>query len=150
VSITQNDYILRLLEAFAESLARIARHRARGEAEESLDRVTETAEQVFGTSLPLIDSVDPESAVDLLADPAKVWMYARLTEEEASTLDLLGHDDDAAGCRARALALYLERTRMDPAIDAETTERIQALGSKVDPADLDDRHISLLTAISRQ
>ncbi len=147
MSITHKDYIMRLLEAFAESLSRILELKVRGRPGESLEAVQETADQLFGSSLPLIDSLDPESAVDILVEPEKVGMYARLAEEEAELLSMLGDLDDAADARLRALELYLERTKMSPAIDGKTRKRIVNLNRKVDASQLDDRYRSLLEAV---
>jgi hypothetical protein len=148
MSITQKDYIMRLLEIFAESLRRIVELRVLGRPAESLDVLQETADQIFGASLPLIDSLDAESAVDVLVEPEKVQMYARLAEEEAELLAVLGHGDEAAGTRLRALEMYLERTRLEPPVDGETTERILELGRKVDVEQLEDRHRSLLEKVT--
>lgn len=137
---------MRLLEAFAESLRRLIDLKARGKPREALDAVQETANQLFGSSLPLIDSLDPQSAAEILVEPEKVEMYARLAEEEAEVLALLGDLEQADEGRLRALEMYLERTKMSPPIDEETEKRISELSSKVDTEQLDDRYRSLLEA----
>jgi hypothetical protein len=148
MSITQKDYIMRLLEIFTESLRRIVELKVHGKPAESLDALQDTAERIFGASLPLIDSLDAGSAVDVLVEPEKVQMYARLAEEEAELLDVLGHGDEAAGTRLRALEMYLERTRLEPPVDGETRERILELGRKVDVGQLEDSHRSLLEKVT--
>lgn len=148
MSITQKDYIMRLLELFAESLRRIIELRTQGQPVESLDALQETAGQIFGSSLPLIDSLDAESAVDVLVEPEKVEMYARLAEEEAELLAALGHAGDAVEARLRALEMYLERTRLSPPVDEETAARIVELSGKLDVEKLDGRHRSLLDGLT--
>ncbi len=148
MSITQKDYIMRLLELFAESLRRIIELRTQGQPAESLDALQETAGQIFGSSLPLIDSLDAESAVDVLVEPEKVEMYARLAEEEAELLAALGHAGDAVEARLRALEMYLERTRLSPPVDEETAARIVELSGKLDVEQLDGRHRSLLDGLT--
>ncbi|MBW2262931.1 MAG: hypothetical protein JRG91_13220 [Deltaproteobacteria bacterium] len=141
---------MRLLEAFAESLRRLIDLKAQGKPDEALDAVQETADQLFGSSLPLIDSLDAESAVDIIVEPEKVEMYARLAEEEAEILALLGHPDQAVEGRLRALEMFLERTRMSPPIDEEMKRRISELSSKVGTKHLDDRCRSLLDAVVQE
>jgi hypothetical protein len=72
MSITQKDYLMRLLEIFAESLGRLLDLKARGKPREALDAVQETADGIFGESMSLIESLDPESVVDILVEPEKV------------------------------------------------------------------------------
>lgn len=145
MSITQKDYLLRQIEAFVEAMRKLIELKSRGQAGEALEVVQETAGQMFGSSLPVIDSLDPESAAEMLVEPEKVEMYARLAAEEAELLAMMGHQ--AGERRLRALEMYLERTRMSPAIDREMKRRIGKLSRKVDVGQLDERYRALLEAV---
>jgi hypothetical protein len=147
MSVTQKDFLLRQIEAFVESLRKLIELKSRGEPGEALEVVQETAEQIFGSSLPVIDSLDPESAADMLVEPEKVEMYARLAEEEAEILAMLGQK--VGERRLRALEMYLERTRMSPAIDKEMKRRIGKLSKKVDRGQMGERYRALLEAVVR-
>jgi len=131
MSISRKDYLLRLLEAFAEALRRLADLKTRGRRQEALDLVRETADRIFGSSLPLVDSMDPASAADLLGEPERLVMYARLVEEEAEISAMLGHHDRAGEGLLRARELLDERASMSPPMDEETRRRMRLLERKV-------------------
>jgi hypothetical protein len=147
MSITQKDYLMRLLEVFAESLSRLIAFKAQGKSDEALEVVQETAGQIFGSSLPLIDSLDAQSAAELIVEPEKIEMYARLAEEEAGIFDELGDGEQARELRLRALEMYLERTRLPTDIDDELKKRIVQLGRSVPSEALDERYRSFLRTI---
>lgn len=129
MSVTQKDYLVRQLEAFVEALRQIIELKSRGQPLESLDLLQETAEQIFGASLALVDSVDAASAADILVEPEKIEMYARLAEEESELLAALGRHEEAAARRERALEMYIERTGLPPPVDAKIEKRIRKLRS---------------------
>ena len=149
MSITQKDYLLRLMEAFAEGLSKCSALTTKGRKQEALCHLKATANSIFGTSLSMLDALDSQSAADMLVDAVKVEIYAGLVQEEAEILALLGDQDQAKAGHVRALELFLERTRMSPCIDEETRKRIGMLCIKIESDRLDERYSSLLQGIIR-
>lgn len=140
MSIGRPDYILRIIEQFAQALARILETRKSGDLDEAERLLRETADGIFGATRSMLDALAPSSAATLLSDRNKTQIYAALTAEEAEIRALRGDDAKARAGRRRALELYLEAVRGAPEIDPLAREAIAALRTGVDEERLSARY----------
>lgn len=139
MSIARRDYILRLIEQFAEMLGRIVGLRKSGKLDEAEKLVRETADGIFGSLRSMIDNVDPATAANLLASREKIVVYAALTLEQAEIAAAKGENRRATSRRRRALELYLEASRLGE-LDARSRANVDALRASLDVANLDQRY----------
>jgi hypothetical protein len=101
----QRDYILRIIEALAEAIARVATLRKQGRIEEARAELERVAGSLFGVDLRLLEAIGPGPIAAQLGPPEKVEALARLVDERAE-LERARGDDAAAGRWAeRAAAL---------------------------------------------
>lgn len=143
MSIARRDYILRLIEQFAEVLARIMGLRKSGKLDEAQKLANETADGIFGSLRAMIDQVDPSTAAGLLGARDKIAVYAALTAEEAEIAALRGDGRRAQTRRRRALELYLEASRLGE-LDAHSLADVEVLRNVVDVARMESRYRELL------
>lgn len=140
MSIARRDYILRMIEQFAQAMARAMGARRSGDLDEAELVVRETADGIFGPMRSMLDALDPLSAATLVADAEKTRVYAALTAEEAEIREARGDAPKARAARRRALELYLEVARGERAIEPRTRDAIAALRGGVDEARLGARY----------
>ncbi len=146
MSITRRDYILRLIEQFAEMLGRIMGLRKSGKLDEAEKLIRATADGIFGSLRSMIDNVDAATAANLLASREKIVVYAALTLEEAEIAESRGQTAKAASRRRRALELYLEASRLG-ALDAQAQTNVVALRKLVDVQKMDARYGELMAKL---
>jgi hypothetical protein len=146
MSIVRRDYILRLIEQFAELLGRIIGLRKAGKLDEAEKLASETADGIFGPLRAMIDRVDPSSAAALLGSREKIAVYAALTAEEAEIAASKGNARKAQTSRRRALELFLEASRMG-SLDGASRANLESLRQTVDLERLDDRYRELLARL---
>jgi hypothetical protein len=106
VSPIRSDWLERLINKLAVALARAMGYRARGEDEQALVEIRAVTLEVFGIPRSMLLSLDPRSALEVLAGPRLRVAALRLLEEEASILRSQGKVADAD-----ALDAWLLRTR---------------------------------------
>jgi hypothetical protein len=147
MSIARRDYIMRLIEQFAQVLARIMGLRKEGKLDEAQQLVNETAEGIFGSLRSMIDKVDASTAAGLLGVHEKVTVYAALTAEEAEIAAMRGDTRKAQARRRRALELYLEASTKG-GLGGDSRARIESLLQWVDRERLDTRYRELLERLS--
>jgi len=143
MSIARRDYILRLIEQFAEALARIMGLRKAGNLDEAQKLVNETADGIFGSLRAMIDQVESSTAAGLLGTCEKIGVYAALTAEEGEIAALKGDARKARARRRRALELYLEASRLGD-LDTQSRAGVEALRQSVDVSQLDVRYHEML------
>ncbi|HRI66109.1 MAG TPA: hypothetical protein PK156_17800 [Polyangium sp.] len=143
MSITQRDYIMRLIAQFAEVLARILGLRKAGKLDEAQKLVNETADGIFGSLRSMIEQVDVRTAAGLLGSRDKLIVYAALTAQEAEIALSKGQTRKATGRRRRALELYLEASCLGE-LDATARTDVESLKDNVDVEQLDSRYRELL------
>jgi Family of unknown function (DUF6483) len=149
MSIARRDYILRLIEQFAEMLARIVGLRKAGQLDEAQKLASETADGIFGSLRAMIDQVDASTAAGLLSAREKIAVYAALTAEEAEIVALKGDARKAHARRRRALELYLEASRLGE-LDDHSRADIEVLRQVVDVSRLETRYRELLGRLPRR
>jgi hypothetical protein len=112
----QRDLVLRWIEQLAQLIARLLRARSQPELLAARDQVAEATAGLLGPLTNLVPRLEVESAAELLADPDRIFGYARLLDLEGAIAEALGDSTGAADARARALGfarLALQRSR-DP------------------------------------
>jgi len=148
MSIHRRDYIMRLIEQFAQVLARIMGLRKAGKLDEAQILVNETADGIFGSLRSMIDKVDASTAAGLLGGREKIAVYAALNAEEAEIAALKGDGRKAQARRRRALELYLEASRLGE-LDAHSLAAIELLRQAVDVDRIDARYREWLERLPR-
>ena len=126
MSIQKRDYILRMIEQLAETLASIVGLKQAGKLDEAELLVRETVDGLLGPLRSALEALDAPSAAALLGSREKLAAYAALTAEEGSIRDLKGDARGARRARKRALDLYRELTRGGSA-DQATLDAIRSL-----------------------
>ena len=144
----QRDYILRMIEQFAEALARIAGLKRAGKLDEAELLVRQTADSIFGPLRGMIEKVDAASAALLLEGHDKIGVYASLCAEQAEIWESRGEDARARAEYRRALELHLEAARRAPDGAASQIEAIRALRAKVDEARLAPPYRAMLDGLA--
>jgi hypothetical protein len=91
----QRDYILRIVEALAQAVARIVALRKAGQTKEALAEVERTAGSLLGVDLRLLEAIGPGPIAAQLRHPEQVEALARLVDERVS-LEREGGDAAAA------------------------------------------------------
>ncbi len=147
MSIVERDYLLRMIQRFAEALGRILGARNAGKVDEALRLVRETNDQIFGPLARTLAAVDAATAATLLSSKEKISMYAELLAEEAELHALSGDERRARSGRRHALELYLEVVLVSDDVDAKVRAAIATLRSQVDEGRLPERYRTALAAV---
>lgn len=141
----EEDYILRMVQALAAAIARIAGLN-RTEDHAGALAEAERAWEILDVPPALARTVDTATLVGLLREPAKLRLAARLFREEARALRGQGDAARAELRTRRALELLLEARALDPAGRAEDDPLIAELATAVSPAALAGRYRTLLAS----
>ncbi len=103
----QQDYILRLIEQVGAAIQRAFGLRDTGAPEIALYELRAAVNELLGPAAPLVSQVDVETAINIVGDPQRLALLARLLAAEADIQRTM-EDDDAAG-RLRHRAIYMAR-----------------------------------------
>jgi hypothetical protein len=143
VSISERDYILRMIERLGAFLARIMGARRAGDLELARREVGAAMGALFGPLAEMVEKVDAESAASLLGDPEKIRAYASLLAERAAI-------DDSRADERRALMLLICAARKTPQerVSGPAREAILALAARVDRERLPEPYRRDLDAIT--
>jgi len=79
----QRDYILRIVEALAQAVARILTLRKAGDTAEARQEIARTAGSLFGLDLGLIELIGPAGVAAQLGHAEKVEALAKLVDVKA-------------------------------------------------------------------
>lgn len=129
MSLMQKDWFLRQLHLLEEALRRIAEKRLKGESAEALEELTHVARDLLGSDLDLVETMDIESAADMLGEPARIELYVRYLFELSELRESMGQYEDAAWDRARAFDLLDHRRTLGGAMQPQTLDLFERLGS---------------------
>lgn len=135
MSIQKRDYILRMIEQIAETLASIVGLKNAGKLDEAEQLVRETSDGLLGPLKATLPGLDAASVASLLGSREKLAAYAALVREEGSILEKRGDAESikrARRARRRALELYREVAR-----SAESATSARAERTPVDEAALE-------------
>jgi hypothetical protein len=136
----QRDYVLRMIERIAAVLARALKRRNEGDVEGARDDVRGALAEVLGPAGPMVAMVDPRTAVDLISDPERVTLYARLLEADADLTDAQAGAGTGALARRRALELMLELVLRRVELPDDAKAFVAELEARVDEGALDPRY----------
>jgi uncharacterized membrane-anchored protein len=134
MSAVQRDYIVRMIEQFAQAIAQIVAAVRAGDFDLALITVRRTSDLILGNLGPVMERLDAASVVDLIGkhDIDRVRMYAALLAEEGTIRELRGEVPRAQYCFGRALALYNAITASGAHLQPADWERIEALQPKLE------------------
>jgi hypothetical protein len=108
--VSQRDLVLRWIEQVGRVVARLLHGRGGGDLELAGEQVQDAIGLLLGPLAALLPRLEPASAAELLADPERIFGYARLLALQAAVEQAAGRP--AAGhSRDRALALAREALR---------------------------------------
>jgi hypothetical protein len=135
----REDYLIRLIRQFAEFLARIAGLREKGDFKGALAETQRAWDDLVGQPRELLEVVDSKTYADLLRDPDRIRIAAKLLVEEGHSRAGAGDPVHATLCYVRALELLLEaRSRGEAEPD---DERLFDVLARVAPSNqLDERY----------
>jgi hypothetical protein len=103
--VIKKDYVERMIEQFAEAIARLLKLREAGKHGEALAVVRTTCQELLGLEYEMLVGVDAVSAASLLGSAQKVRKLAELVRAEAEVLEEAGERGLAVRRRTFAAAL---------------------------------------------
>ncbi|HKF74864.1 MAG TPA: hypothetical protein VKF59_01875, partial [Candidatus Dormibacteraeota bacterium] len=103
----QRDYIERLIEQCAEAISRMLAFRRAGELDVALRIVGETGDRLLGPLRPVLERMEPGSAVDFVGsfELGRIRIYAALVGEEGLIHQARGDAALASARSSRSLEL---------------------------------------------
>ena len=101
----REDYVVRMIREAVQTLARLAGLRREGQFATEREELAGAKRLIGGDAVPMLDRLDVETAVHLLADPRRALTYAQLLDEEAALERAAANDARAAWARERARAI---------------------------------------------
>jgi hypothetical protein len=130
----QRDYVVRMIEQFAQAIGEIVALVRAGEFDLALIVVRRTHDLVLGNLGPVLERLDAASVVDLIGkhDLDRVRMYAALLSEEGTIRELRGEAPRAQYCFSRALDLYNAIAGSGARLQDADWERMEMLRPKVE------------------
>jgi hypothetical protein len=135
----RDDYLIRLIKQLGAFLARIAGKRRDRDFEGALDEAGKAWDDLIGQPpRELVDVLDTHTLAELLAEPAKMRVAARLLVEEGKAYAGKGDPVHASICYRRAWELHLEAHVIEPT--GEDEEAISELARLVPANQLDPRY----------
>jgi hypothetical protein len=99
----QRDLVLRWIEQLGRLVARLLGRGGEAELAVARDQVTEATLGLLGPLATLVPRLETTSAVELLADPDRIFGYAQLLDLDGVISEALGDASGAAQSRRRAL-----------------------------------------------
>jgi hypothetical protein len=148
MSIVERDFILRMIQRFAQALAAILAKRREGKTDDALALLERARADAFGAMREALDAVDAASVTSLLGAPDKIRVYAAFLAVEADLRADRGEAQAAARARRRTLTVLLEAaTRAPNEVRDEDRKTIAELAAHVDAARLPERLRATLLAL---
>ena len=114
----QQDYLMRMIEAFTQGLALILSSKKKERWHEMQHNIAALCEKLLGTDYTLFANIDVDNMLTLLREGdlingAKAWVLAMLFSEEAEALQQQGKSESAQALRYKAATLLLEILKID-------------------------------------
>jgi hypothetical protein len=134
MSVVQRDYIVRMIEQFAQAVGEILALVRAGDFDLALIVVRRTHDLVVGNLGPVLERLDATSVVDLIGkhDIDRVRMYAALLAEEGAIRELRGEAPRAQYCFSRAFDLYMAMSASGVVLRDPDWERVEMLRPKLE------------------
>jgi hypothetical protein len=130
MSITQRDYILRVIEQLGQVVTRVVEHVTKHEYEPAMAAVDEAERALLGDQLRSLKHLDATSAALFLHNPDRVRGWALLVAQRAYLLGLMERPAEARAEALRAEALYVaaeKRGAQLGELDHEARRRLESL-----------------------
>ncbi|HEX8430657.1 MAG TPA: hypothetical protein VF625_05185 [Longimicrobium sp.] len=148
----QQDYLLRMIEQAFEAIRRMRRRSRDDDSRAALVDLDSAVADLLGPAAAVAERLDPATAAQLVRDPERVALWARLLAERAEILRAAGHPDAAEWGR-RALAIALEgwlledeQRRLGPPLRAVLGEAVAMGREWVEESELSERYRAALAA----
>jgi hypothetical protein len=140
MALHQRDYILRLIESVAAAVARVLKRRSEGDLAGARRELRQAMDEVLGPGAAMLPMVDSQTAVNLVSDPQRLVLYARLLELDADLLADVGQPAESRASLRRALEILLELVLRKVELPDEALAQLDALRPRVASADLAPRY----------
>jgi hypothetical protein len=127
MSLVQKDYILRIIEAAGAALRRALRRKAGGDLEGARQEIASSTADLLGPAAELLNRVDASTAIDLMADPRRVVLWASLMTVDAAVLRAMKQIEAAEALEQRSADLLNELDQRDYPMDAQTAALLARL-----------------------
>ena len=127
MSVTEKDFILRMIKQIGDTIARIAGLRAGGQIDQALLMVQESVDGILGPMAQMIESLDAASAAMLLESPDRIRAYGLLVAERAITRRAAGDVARAPKDRLRAIELLSAWTQKTSSMDDDVRHALEQL-----------------------
>lgn len=147
----RQDYLLRMIEQAFEVLRRIRKRRQAGELVQAVREADGALEEILGPAAAVAVRLDSATAAQLIREPERVALWARVTAEKAEALRELRDEPSARAAGRRALELALEawlledgQRRLTPALREVLDEALEMARVWASPEELSERHRAAL------
>lgn len=154
MSPVRQDYLLRMIEQAFEVLRRIRLRRQSGELVRAVRDADGAVDELLGPAAAVATRLDASTAAQLIREPERVALWARIVAEKAEALHALGDEPAARAAGRRALELALEawlledeQRRLTPALREVLAEALAMARGQADPAELSERHRAVLERV---
>ena len=154
MSPVRQDYLLRMIEQAFEVLRRILKRRQSGEPAQAVREADGAVDEILGPAAAVATRLDSFTAAQLIREPERVALWARVAAEKAEALRELGDESAARAAGRRALELALEawlledeQRRLTPALREVLAEALAMLRGWADPGELPERYRAVLERV---
>src|SRR5512135_2032328 len=113
MALIQRDFILRMIEAIAAAVARIRKRRESGDLVAARREVHNAIVELLGPAAAMVGMLDSRTAANLVSDPTRIAMWARLLHEDAEILREMTRTAEADATERRVMELLLEAWRRE-------------------------------------
>ena len=137
MALVQRDFILRMIAAIAAAIARIVKRKQSGDLAGARQEVHSAVGELLGPAAAMVGMLDSRTASNLVSDPKRIALWARLLNEDADVLRLMGRTAESEATDRRALELLLESWRRDELFDDESLRLYEEVRARVPVERLD-------------
>ena len=150
----REDYLLRMIGRAFEVLRRILLRRQAKEFHAAAREADGAVDDLLGPLAAVATRLDATTAAQLLRDPERVTLWARLLAEKAEALREDGRDPLPTGRRALETALEAwlledDQRRLTTELRGVLADTLGMARGWADPADLSPRHRDALDGATR-
>ena len=153
----RQDYLQRMIEQAFEVLRRILKRRQSGDLALAVRDADGALDDLLGPAAAVAVRLDAYTAAQLIREPERVALWARITAEKAEALRELGDEPAARAAGRRALELALEawlleeeQRRLTPALHELLAEALAMGQAWAAPSELSERHRAALAEALRR
>lgn len=123
----QQDYFLRLLEQIGAAIRRAMGLRDSGDHAAALEELRAAAVELLGPTGEFADKVDAQTALNIVGDPRRLALWARLLAAESELLRDAGDPEGGEHMRSRAREIARGAAARDDGAREQLTELLQEL-----------------------